>query len=173
LDASITPTRLADLLRDRSGSSEGTTEVPIPNRDTVLLETVKTQRTRLLAAFLFGPLAQRRVANDNVKRLIGGVVLAATLCAGCVGFSFVSSFLAGQASAEQQQAGLGPATGPAFAADAFDRRVSTGWGSADPGRCWDRPRTTRSHPVPERWRYPSANQEAATSVRCRTGRTSL
>ena len=110
--------------------------MPIPNRDTVLLETVKTQRTRLLAAFLFGPLAQRRVANDNVKRLIGGVVLAATLCAGCVGFSFVSSFLAGQASAEQQQAGLGPATGPAFAADAFDRRVSTGWGSAELGGSW-------------------------------------
>ena len=65
--------------------------MPLPNRDTVLLETVKTQRSRLLAAFLFGPLAQRRVANDNVKRLIGGVVLAATICAGCLGVSFVTS----------------------------------------------------------------------------------
>jgi len=110
--------------------------VPLPNRDTVLLETAKTQRSRLLAAFLFGPLAQRRVANDNVKRLIGGVVLAATICAGCLGVSFVTSLLAGQKTAEQQQAGLGPATGPAFAADAFDRSVGVGWGPAELGGTW-------------------------------------
>ena len=110
--------------------------MPLPNRDTVLLETAKTQRSRLLAAFLFGPLAQRRVANDNVKRLIGGVVLAATICAGCLGVSFVTSLLAGQKTAEQQQAGLGPATGPAFAADAFDRSVGVGWGSAELGGTW-------------------------------------
>ncbi|HEX8488478.1 MAG TPA: hypothetical protein VF642_08050 [Propionibacteriaceae bacterium] len=108
----------------------------MPNRDTVLLETVKTHRARLLAAFLFGQLAERRVVNDNLKRLIGGVVLAAVACAGCVGFSFVASLRAGQAAAQQQQAGLGPATGASFAADTFDRRTDRGWGTAERGGAW-------------------------------------
>ena len=108
----------------------------MPNRDLILLETVKTHRARLTSAFVFGELAERRLANDNLKRLIGGLVLAAVLCAGCVGFSFVSSLLGGQAAAQRQRAGLGPATGPVFVADTFDRRVRDGWGTAERGGGW-------------------------------------
>ncbi len=64
------------------------------NRDSILLETVRAHRERLLAAFLFGELDERRPAGDNVKRLIGSAVLAAVACAGCVGFAFVVSILA-------------------------------------------------------------------------------
>jgi hypothetical protein len=66
------------------------------NRDAILLETVKTHRARLLAAFLFGEMAERRVANDNVRRVIGSIVLAAVACAACVGVGFVGNLLASQ-----------------------------------------------------------------------------
>jgi hypothetical protein len=66
------------------------------NRDAILLETVKTHRSRLLAAFLFGEMAERRIANDNVKRVIGSIVLAAVACAACVGVGFVGHLLASQ-----------------------------------------------------------------------------
>jgi hypothetical protein len=106
------------------------------NRDAILLETVKTHRTRLMAAFLFGELPERRVAGDNLKRLLGSVVLAAVLCAGCVGFSFIASVLAGQAQAKQAQSADGPATQPPYASDGFDRSVDRGWGPADLGGDW-------------------------------------
>lgn len=73
------------------------------DRDVVLLETVRTHRARLLAAFLFGDLEERRVVNDNRKRVIGSMVLAAVVCAGCVGFSFVTTLLAEQAAERAQQ----------------------------------------------------------------------
>lgn len=108
----------------------------MPNRDLILLETVRTHRARLAAAFVFGELTRRRVANDNVRRLIGGIIAAAVLCVGCVGFSFVSGLLGQQAAARQAQAGMGPATGAAFAADTFDRTVTAGWGTAELGGPW-------------------------------------
>lgn len=108
----------------------------LPNRDLILLETVKTHRARLTSAFVFGELTQRRMANDNVRRLIGGVIAAAVLCAGCVGFSFVAGILDQQAATKRVQAGLGPATGPAFASDTFDRASADGWGSAERGGPW-------------------------------------
>lgn len=108
----------------------------MPDRDLVLLETVKTHRTRLVSAFLSGELGERRVINDNVRRLIGGIVLAAVFCAGCVGFSFVSAQLGKQSALQKQQQGLGPATGPVFASDTFDRSAGTGWGDADRGGRW-------------------------------------
>lgn len=108
----------------------------MPDRDLVLLETVKTHRARLVSAFLSGELAERRVVNDNVRRLIGGIVLAAVASAATVGFSFVSAQLGNQAEQQKQQQGLGPATGPVFASDTFDRTVAGGWGSADRGGSW-------------------------------------
>jgi hypothetical protein len=57
--------------------------------DAVLLEAVRTHRTRLRGAFLLGDLAERREVNDNVRRLIGSLVLAAVACAGTVGTAFV------------------------------------------------------------------------------------
>lgn len=108
----------------------------MPDRDLVLLETVKTHRARLVSAFLSGELAERRVINDNLRRLLGGIVLAAVFCAASVGFSFVSAQLGKQADQQKQQQGLGPATGPVFASDTFDRNLSSGWGNADRGGSW-------------------------------------
>lgn len=64
------------------------------SRDVILVETVKTHRTRLLAALVYGELAERRVPNDNLMRWLGGAVLAAVACAGCIGFALISSLLA-------------------------------------------------------------------------------
>jgi hypothetical protein len=70
------------------------------NRDAILLETVNTHRARLLAAFLFGEMAERRIANDNVKRVIGSIVLAAVACAACVGVGFVGHLLGAQSATD-------------------------------------------------------------------------
>ncbi|MGU3408608.1 hypothetical protein ACLBWP_00740 [Microbacterium sp. M1A1_1b] len=76
------------------------------NNDTILLESVRTHRVRLRGAFLIGELAERRTVNDNVRRLVGSVVLAAVVCAGCVGTAFVlNAIQTGQAG------GLGGSTG--------------------------------------------------------------
>jgi hypothetical protein len=110
------------------------------NRDTILLETVRTHRARLLAAFLFGELPERRLSNDNVKRLIGSIVLAAVVCTGCVGFSLITSVLARQAAARAASQAKGPVvTGISdqpYAADYFDRTSRRGWGSAELGGRW-------------------------------------
>ncbi|QGN34632.1 hypothetical protein [Microlunatus sp. Gsoil 973] len=108
----------------------------MPDRDLVLLETVKTHRARLVSAFLSGELAERRVINDNLRRLLGGIVLAAVVCAASVGFSFISAQLGKQARQQQQEQGMGPATGPVFASDTFDRTAPDGWGRADRGGTW-------------------------------------
>src|SRR5215213_5110801 len=109
------------------------------NRDTILLETVKTHRARLLSAFLYGELAERRVGQDNLKRLLGSVVLAAVICTGCVGFSLVTSLLASQAAKQTQRAGGASTPGitdQPYAADYFDRSDKRGWGSAEVGGRW-------------------------------------
>jgi hypothetical protein len=64
--------------------------------DAVLLEAVRTHRARLRGAFLLGELAERRSVNDNLRRVVGSVVLAAVLCAGCVGTALVLRTIAGQ-----------------------------------------------------------------------------
>lgn len=61
--------------------------------DEILLETVRVRRRRLRDAFLHGTLRTRRVASDNVRRLVAGAVLAAVTCAACVGVSFVRAHL--------------------------------------------------------------------------------
>lgn len=63
------------------------------SHDTILLETVRTRRVRLQSALLHGGLAQRRVVNDNVRRVVGSLVAAAVGCAGCVGFAVVTSLI--------------------------------------------------------------------------------
>jgi hypothetical protein len=63
------------------------------SHDTILLETVRTRRVRLQSAFLHGGLAQRRAVNDNVRRVVGSLVAAAVVCAGCVGFALVTSLI--------------------------------------------------------------------------------
>ncbi|MBF4580734.1 hypothetical protein [Frigoribacterium sp. VKM Ac-2530] len=73
------------------------------DRDVVLLETVKTHRSRLVSALLFGELEERRPVVDNVRRLVVSLVVAAVACAGCAGTSFVLSVLADQREAQAQQ----------------------------------------------------------------------
>ncbi|SEM66108.1 MULTISPECIES: hypothetical protein [Cryobacterium] len=88
------------------------------DHDVVLLETVKTHRDRLRAAFLFGELSERRTANDNVRRVIGSMVLAAVLCAGCIGVSFVVDLLAQRAAAASQtQTPVAPVPTPTTAVE--------------------------------------------------------
>lgn len=108
------------------------------NRDTILLETVRTHRARLLAAFLFGTLTERRVVNDNVKRLIGSVVLGAVICTVCVGYSLVTSLIAKQnANKPTPTANVTPGiSDQPFASDQFDRTRKRGWGDAELGGGW-------------------------------------
>lgn len=73
------------------------------NSDSILLESVATHRRRLRQAFVLGRLADRRLVNDNVKRFIGSVVLAAVVGVGCLGYSFVTDALAQQAAQQQAQ----------------------------------------------------------------------
>lgn len=73
------------------------------DRDLVLLETVKTHRSRLVAAMLFGEVDERRLVNDNRKRLVVSLVVAAVACAGCAGTSFVLSVLADQRAAQAER----------------------------------------------------------------------
>lgn len=139
----------------------------MPNRDLILLETVKTHRARLASAFVFGELTRRRLANDNVRRLIGGIIAAAVLCVGCVGFSFVSGLLGSQAAAKQAQAGMGPATGTAFVADTFDRTTERGWGTAELGGPWTTlgaRATTPPRQASRPWPCPRTRCAAATSA---------
>ncbi|MET4657222.1 hypothetical protein ACG2OD_24515 [Streptomyces sp. PDY-4] len=66
--------------------------------DSQLLESVSVRRRRLRDALLFGAQRQRRAVDERVGKVIAGMVIAAVLCAGCVGWSFVSHRLMGQSS---------------------------------------------------------------------------
>ncbi|EYR61926.1 hypothetical protein N866_14130 [Actinotalea ferrariae CF5-4] len=84
--------------------------------DAVLLESVRVHRARLRAAFVHGELRARRTTTDNVKRLVGSVVVAAVVCAGCAGYSFF------QANAGAARPG---ATAPTTTADATSTPTTT------------------------------------------------
>nr|WP_079087111.1 MULTISPECIES: hypothetical protein [Streptomyces] len=58
--------------------------------DSQLLESVAVRRRRLRDALLFGGQRQRRGWDERLGKMIGGIVIAAVLCAGCVGWSFIS-----------------------------------------------------------------------------------
>lgn len=58
--------------------------------DSQLLESVSVRRRRLRDALLFGGERQRRSVDERVGKVFAGIVIAAVLCAGCVGWSFVS-----------------------------------------------------------------------------------
>lgn len=63
------------------------------HEDQALLEAVKTHRDRLHGAFLGGSSGVRRGVKTLTGRLIGSLVIAAIICAVCVGVSFVLSVL--------------------------------------------------------------------------------
>jgi hypothetical protein len=88
----------------------------VKDNDSLLLESVSTHRARLASAFVFGGLRDRRVVNDNVKRLTGSVVLAAVVCAVCIAVSFIGSIIAQQEQArreEERSASATPVSAPA------------------------------------------------------------
>jgi hypothetical protein len=64
--------------------------------DAQLLEAVAVRRRRLRNALLLGRARARRSISDNLVALTAGCVLAAVVCAGCVGWSFVREALAAQ-----------------------------------------------------------------------------
>ncbi|WP_254711172.1 hypothetical protein [Streptomyces lunaelactis] len=64
--------------------------------DSQLLESVSVRRRRMCDALLFGAQRGRRSANERLGKVFAGIVIAAVLCAGCVGWSFISNRLAGQ-----------------------------------------------------------------------------
>ncbi|WP_406167614.1 hypothetical protein [Streptomyces sp. NBC_00996] len=64
--------------------------------DSQLLESVAVRRRRLRDALLFGAQRQRRTVDERLGKTVAGVVIAAVLCAGCVGWSFVSHRLIGK-----------------------------------------------------------------------------
>jgi hypothetical protein len=66
--------------------------------DSQLLESVSVRRRRLRDALLFGTQRQRRAVDERVGKVVAGLVVAAVLCAGCVGWSFVSHRVIGQST---------------------------------------------------------------------------
>ncbi|MFE2964374.1 hypothetical protein ACFXKC_12010 [Streptomyces sp. NPDC059340] len=64
--------------------------------DSQLLESVSVRRRRLRDAVLFGAQRQRRSVDERLGKVFAGIVAAAVLCAGCVGWSFVSHRLIGK-----------------------------------------------------------------------------
>lgn len=64
--------------------------------DSQLLESVSVRRRRLRDALLFGGQRQRRSVDERLGKVAVGIVMVAVLCAGCVGWSFVSHRLLGK-----------------------------------------------------------------------------
>jgi uncharacterized protein HemX len=65
--------------------------------DTQLLESVAVRRRRLRDALLYGSLAIRRSYEENLGKAMAGMVVAAVLAGGCVGWSFIKHQVAVQA----------------------------------------------------------------------------
>jgi hypothetical protein len=65
--------------------------------DTQLIESVAVRRRRLREAWLFGSARSRNTLDEGVSKLFASAAVAAVVCAGCVGYSFI-----------QDQRGKGP-----------------------------------------------------------------
>ncbi|MFD8790566.1 hypothetical protein [Streptomyces vinaceus] len=71
--------------------------------DSQLLESVAVRRHRLRDALLFGAQRARRTADERLGKVFAGIAIAAVLCAGCVGWSFIQATLAKQKAEQQKQ----------------------------------------------------------------------
>ncbi len=92
--------------------------------DSQLLESVAVRRRRMRDALLFGAQRGRRTVDERFGKMFAGIAIAAVLCAGCVGWSFLQSTLAKQKAEQekqqQQQEQLynpAPSTAPSGAGD--------------------------------------------------------
>ncbi|ANW20092.1 hypothetical protein [Streptomyces clavuligerus] len=71
--------------------------------DSQLLESVAVRRRRIRDALLFGPQRVRRTADERLGKLFAGIAVAAVLCAGCVGWSFLQHTLDRQEAEKRKQ----------------------------------------------------------------------
>lgn len=71
--------------------------------DSQLLESVSVRRRRMRDALLFGAQRARRTADERLGKVFAGIAVAAVLCAGCVGWSFIQHTLAKQKEQQRQQ----------------------------------------------------------------------
>jgi uncharacterized protein HemX len=71
--------------------------------DSQLLESVAVRRRRMRDALLFGAQRARRTADERLGKVFAGIAIAAVLCAGCVGWSFVQNMLEKQKAEQQKQ----------------------------------------------------------------------
>ncbi|MFI5881753.1 hypothetical protein [Streptomyces sp. NPDC051554] len=71
--------------------------------DSQLLESVAVRRRRMRDALLFGAQRTRRSADERLGKVFAGIAIAAVLCAGCVGWSFLQATLAKQKQQQQQE----------------------------------------------------------------------
>lgn len=61
--------------------------------DQILIDSTRTHRNRLSAAFIHGTQRDRRPVNNNLRRFTGSVILGAVACAACLATGFVLSVL--------------------------------------------------------------------------------
>ncbi|WP_217243204.1 hypothetical protein [Streptomyces sp. AC555_RSS877] len=71
--------------------------------DSQLLESVAVRRRRMRDALLFGAQRARRTADERFGKMFAGIAIAAVLCAGCIGWSFLQATLDKQKAEEEKQ----------------------------------------------------------------------
>ncbi|MFD3497606.1 hypothetical protein [Streptomyces sp. NPDC058678] len=71
--------------------------------DSQLLESVAVRRRRMRDALLFGAQRARRTADERFGKMFAGIAIAAVLCAGCIGWSFLQATLAKQKAEQEKQ----------------------------------------------------------------------
>ncbi|MEU1591944.1 hypothetical protein ABZ468_03560 [Streptomyces sp. NPDC005708] len=71
--------------------------------DSQLLESVAVRRRRMRDALLFGTQRGRRTVDERLGKMFAGIAIAAVLCAGCVGWSFLQATLAKQKAEQKKQ----------------------------------------------------------------------
>lgn len=57
--------------------------------DRTLIETTRTHRERLTAAFVYGRLTARQRVRTNLRRVLGSSIIAAVACIACLATGFV------------------------------------------------------------------------------------
>ncbi|MEU4683398.1 hypothetical protein [Streptomyces xinghaiensis] len=80
--------------------------------DSQLLESVSVRRRRMRDALLYGPQRARRTADERLGKLFAGIAIAAVMCAGCVGWSFIQDKLADQKADKRGQSSSPAVVGP-------------------------------------------------------------
>ncbi|GAA5707686.1 hypothetical protein AQJ43_24140 [Streptomyces avermitilis] len=71
--------------------------------DSQLLESVAVRRRRMRDALLFGAQRGRRTVDERFGKVFAGIAIAAVLCAGCIGWSFLQATLAKQKAEQKKQ----------------------------------------------------------------------